>query len=108
MATLAYIACMRIRFATKGLERLATDIKYTHGLGPDIVRAYRKAIGFIEQCSDERDLRAIRGYRLKQLEGNRQDECSLRLNDQWRLILQFVRDSDGKLVLIINVEDYHR
>ncbi len=29
---------MRIEFADAKLERLASDVRYTHGLGPDAVR----------------------------------------------------------------------
>ena len=99
---------MRLEFADSKLERLAVDASFTHGLGPEIVRAYRKAVGFLSQCVDERDIRAIRGYRFKQLEGKRSHQYSLRLNDQWRLILELKRDERGKTVVVIDVEDYHR
>jgi len=98
---------MRLEFADAKLEQLAADPKYTHGLGPEIVKAFRKAVGFLSQCADERDIRAIRGYRFKQLEGKRRHQWSLRLNDQWRLILEFKRDDEGKAILVVDVEDYH-
>ncbi len=99
---------MRMEFADAKLERLAGDAKYTHGLGPEIVRAYRKAIGFLDKCADERDIRAIRGYRFKQLEGKRSHQWSIRLNDQWRLILELKRDHEGRVIVVVNDEDYHR
>ena len=98
---------MRIEFADAKLERLATDIRYTHGLGPEVVRAYRKALGFLSQCRDERDIRLIRGYRFKQLERERAHQSSIRLNDQFRLILELKRDSSGKALVVVDVVDYH-
>jgi proteic killer suppression protein len=98
---------MRIEFADAKLERLAVDPRYMHGLGPEVVRAHRKAVGYLDKCVDERDIRAIRGYRFKQLEGSRSHQWSIRLNDQWRLILEFRRDEDGKVIVVVNVEDYH-
>ena len=32
---------------------------------------------------------------------------SLRLNQQWRLIVRMVQDSRGKVVMVIDVTDYH-
>ena len=98
---------MRFDIPNPKLKRLVTDARYTHRLGPEVVKAYRKAVNFIDKCVDERDLRAIRGYRFKQLEGSRSHQWSLRLNDQWRLIVEFRRDEDGKVIVIIDIEDYH-
>ncbi len=32
---------------------------------------------------------------------------SLRLNSQWRLIVELESDDEGKYVLIVSIEDYH-
>lgn len=51
----------------------------------------------------------LKVYILKKLKGGRgnKGERSLRLNDQWRLIVRLMKDEEGKLILIINLEDYH-
>lgn len=63
----------------------------------------------IEAAVDERDLYKLKSLRFEKLEGKRgkQEERSLRLNDQFRLMVKLVQDNDGKYILIINVEDYH-
>ena len=98
---------MRISFSDSKLERLATDRRYTHGLGPDLVKAFRKAVGYLNQCTDERDIRAIPGYRFKRLSGDREHQWSMRLNDQFRLILELRSDDQGKLIMLIEIVDYH-
>ena len=32
----------------------------------------------------------------------------MRLSGPWRLLLEFVRDETGKIVVIIDIVDYHR
>jgi len=98
---------MRIEFADLKLQRLATDPRYTHGLGAPVVKAFRKAVGYLDRCTDERDIRAIRGYHFKQLERERAHQWSMRLNDQFRLILEFNRDDVGKVIVLVEVGDYH-
>lgn len=98
---------MRLEFADPKLERLATDIRYQHGLGPDVVKSFRKAVGYLTKCVDERDIRAIRGYHFKRLEGERSHQWSMRLNDQFRLIVEIHRDAEGKVVVLVEVVDYH-
>jgi proteic killer suppression protein len=41
------------------------------------------------------------------LKGARADQHSIRLNDQWRLILHFRTGDDGKSVVVIEIVDYH-
>jgi toxin HigB-1 len=43
------------------------------------------------------------GNRLETLHGDRQGQCSIRINDQWRICFKWV-DGDGHEVEIV---DYH-
>jgi proteic killer suppression protein len=61
----------------------------------------------IEAATDQRDLRALKGARFEALQGNRQGEYSIRLNDQWRLVLRFEESDSVTIVVIRGVEDYH-
>jgi proteic killer suppression protein len=73
----------------------------------NIVRAYRKVMNTIAQATDERDIRASKSLRFKRLEGSRQHQHSLRLNDQWRLIVEIVEGNPKNSFHIIKIEDYH-
>ena len=71
-----------------------------------IEKAFRKRISFIRNAVDERDLYAWKSLHFEQLE-NRGEQRSVRLNDQWRLILEFVKDGMETTVKVIAIEDYH-
>lgn len=98
---------MRVEYGDVDLRRLAEDVDYVaHGWGRDVVRAYRKTIQLIHAANDERDLYALRGLRLKQLQGDRAGQHSMRLNDQFRLIVTFKTDGD-RVAIVIELVDYH-
>ncbi|GAA4246964.1 type II toxin-antitoxin system RelE/ParE family toxin [Azospirillum formosense] len=96
-----------VDFADERLRRLEEDPGYTAGFAANIVRGYRKAMQAIRAATDERDLCAMRGLRFEKLQGKRAHQHSMRLNDQWRLILELRSDARGKQVWIISIEDYH-
>jgi proteic killer suppression protein len=97
---------MNVRHADKKLERLEIDESYTTGFGPDIVRAYRKVMGIIRAAFDERAFYAMKSLHYEKLKGNRSHQRSMRLNKQFRLILE-IRDEGRKTAVIISIEDYH-
>lgn len=96
---------MRFVFATNKLRTL-----YTTGRGryaPDAIRGFFRVMGHIEQAVDERDLYNLKGLRFEKLSGGRRGQHSLRLNDQWRLILERSRDVQGSMLIVIEIVDYH-
>ncbi len=98
---------MRFRFEDRNLARLYTEPGFRlPAVGPDLVRQFRKKMQLIDAANDERDLYALRGLRLEKLVGNREGQHSIRLNDQFRLILRFTKDDDGRVVVVIEITDY--
>jgi proteic killer suppression protein len=61
----------------------------------------------IRAAEDERAFYALKSLHFEKLKGNRSHQHSMRLNDQWRLILQFEQTEEGKIVCIVSIEDYH-
>ena len=98
---------MDIEFASDDLRKLATDTDEKGGFDAAIVKAFRKAIQVIAAAPDERTLRAYRSFRFKQLKGQRKGEWSIRLNRQWRLIVEIVPGESGNTIRVLGVEDYH-
>lgn len=98
---------MEVEFADANLERLEVDPKFSAGFASAIVRGFRKAMQAIRAAHDERDLHASRGLGFEKLKGRRAHQCSLRLNKQWRLIVQLQDEGSPKKVRIIGIEDYH-
>lgn len=99
---------MRLRFEDDDLRRLFEDLTFhLPQFGPDLVKAFRKKVGFLQQASSEQDLRAMSSLHFEKLVGDRKGQHSIRLNDQWRLILRLEQDVDGRLLVVIEVVDYH-
>lgn len=94
-------------FQDKSLDRLETDPHFDGGYASEVVRAFRKRMQQIRAAPDERVFYSQRSLRFERLAGARKHQYSMRLNDQWRLILEFRGDGSDKRVAIIGIEDYH-
>lgn len=100
---------MRFRFTSKKLEALYKEEKGANKYPPEVADAFFEVMAVIEAASNEGDLYALKGFHFEKLKGKRgtENERSLRLNSQWRLIVKIETDDKGKLVLVIDIEDYH-
>jgi proteic killer suppression protein len=98
---------MDVSFKTESLDRLETDADYNAGFGDAVVKAYRRALMHIRAASDERTFYARRSFHFEKLKADREGQYSMRLNDQWRLIVELLGDSPSKIVLIVEIVDYH-
>ena len=99
---------MRFEFEDDDLRRLYEERDFVlPRIGPDVTKAFRKKMGFIASAGSESDLRSYRALRFEKLKGGRVGQHSIRLNDQWRLILRIETDADGRLLIIVEIVDYH-
>lgn len=98
---------MEVRFEEASLQRLEADGSYAAGLEPALVKAFRKRLQFIRAAPDERTFYAMKSLHYEKLKGDREGQHSMRLNDQWRLILRLEQDDTGKVVVVISILDYH-
>lgn len=90
------------------LERLAFEPGFTLNRYPEgVERAFQKRMQVIEAAQDERDLRAMRAHRFEKLKGDRSHQYSMRLNDQFRLILEIRKGNQKNTVVVKGIEDYH-
>ncbi len=97
---------MEVEFADDKLDRLETDASYTAGLSPALVKAFRKRMQQIRAADDERVFYALKGLRFEKLSGARRHQHSMRLNDQFRLVVQLL-NKGRKTLRVIGIEDYH-
>ena len=72
-------------------------------LPPSIHRATLKKLLLLDAADSLRDLRVPPGNRLEKLSGNRKDQHSIRINDQWRICFRW-RSGDAHDV---EITDYH-
>lgn len=98
---------MEVEFDDEDLDHLETDASFTAGFSQEIVRAYRKKMQQIRAARDERDFLALKSLHFEKLKGNREGQHSIRLNLQWRLVLEIRGNHPCKVVGIIEIVDYH-
>jgi toxin HigB-1 len=91
----------------ESLERLERDAKFNAGYSEALVKAFRKRMWVIRNAVDERDLRQVKANRFEKLKGDREHQHSMRLNDQWRLIIEIGGEGANKRLLVVGIEDYH-
>ena len=71
-----------------------------------VVRAFLKCMDLIRAAPSTQSLRGFKSRRLEKLRGSRSHQYSMRLNDQWRLILE-IEDGDEPTATVIEIDDYH-
>lgn len=97
---------MDVRFKDENLAKLETepsDGGYPH----EIVKAFRKRLGYLRRALNEQDLRAMKSLRFEKLKGKRKHQRSLRLNDQWRLIVELKQESDATILYVVAIEKHY-
>ena len=98
---------MDIEFQDSKLERLAYDASYMGKWPLALVRAYRKRINQIMQVPNRQVLYKIASLRLEKLKGKEKHLYSVRINDQYRVLIQIRQDNNGETIVIVKIEDYH-
>jgi len=73
-------------------------------LPPQIQRRARAKLLAIDAAKDLADLRVPPGNRLEALRGDRTGQCSLRINDRWRICFVW-RESES---WDVEIADHHR
>lgn len=87
---------MRFYLADRHLEKLCTDETDAHRY-PEGVVAFFEMLAQIGAAQDERDLYGMKASHRR----------SMRLNNQFRPIVEREEDEDGKLFRITAIQDYH-
>jgi proteic killer suppression protein len=64
--------------------------------------ALRK-LTMLDAAKETRDLSTVKGNRFEELHGDREGQCSIRINDKWRIVFVW-QDGDAYDVEIV---DYH-
>jgi proteic killer suppression protein len=98
---------MEVNFDDKKLLRLYTELGFSLGFPADVERGFRKVVGLIRTAPNERVLAGFVGLRMEKLKGKRAHQRALRINKQWRVIIELHGDGDDKVAIIMGIEDYH-
>jgi len=99
---------VRFRFANKKLEALYTSEAGAKKYPAAVVDAFFEVMQAIDAALDQRDLYALKGLHFEALKGDRAGQHSMRLNRQFRLVVTIEQDPQGNVIVVIEIEDYHR
>ena len=100
---------MRFEFADPGLEALYIVQADARRYSAAVVRRFFLVVHAIEGAADERDFYKLKSFHFDELEGKHEklSHRSMRLNDQYRLIVMLEDRAEGRIVVIHAIEDYH-
>jgi len=98
---------LQIEFEDDDLRQLYTNPGHGSRRDAGLVKQFRKVVGFVANAYDERDLYSYRALRFEKLKGARASQHSMRLNDQWRLIVRLEDAEQRRVVVIVEIIDYH-
>lgn len=98
---------MKVRFQDSDLDRLEVDADFQGSYASEAVKGFRKVMQFIRGAEDERDFYAWRSLRFEKLSGDREGQFSMRLNQQWRLILTIEKSEPKNTIVVVEIVDYH-
>lgn len=98
---------MNIEFGADDLDKMFYDAHFTGGFSREIVKAYRKRVQYIIAAYDERDFYAMKSLHYEKLKGKRRREYSMRLNQQYRLIIRTKVEQGRRTIVVLSIEDYH-
>ena len=90
----------------KSFRGKKTEILYNGGRVKDFQVIYTQAerrLQILDNATSLQDLRNLPSNRFESLRGDRAGQCSIRINDQWRICFEW-KDGDAYNVEIV---DYH-
>lgn len=88
---------VRLYYENKGHQ------KYQTGVG----KIVRRRIQTISSVANEQELYKFAGIRFEKLNGERSHQRSMRINKQWRLIVEIEEREEGNKMIVVGIEDYH-
>jgi proteic killer suppression protein len=83
-----------------------SDETFTAGFSPAIIKVFRKRMQTIRAAPDERNFYALKSLHFEKLKSN-PNQHSMKINDQFRLIIELEGIGQAKTAVIVVIEDYH-
>lgn len=102
---------MRVGFKTDYLEYLyrapLEEIKGKHPFPKEIIKQYKKKVQLLTVISKLEQLKQFRGLNFEFLKGDRKEECSVRLNKQYRLVFEQTKENEISVILINEISKHY-
>lgn len=95
---------MQVIFKTIELKQLflipVDDIKFKLPFQKSIVQQYKNRITLLESIEKITDLYSFKSLHFEKLKGEKTGQSSIRLNDQYRLIIEQITDEVVKILIV--------
>ena len=102
---------MRIEFKTESLKYLyitpLDKIKGKQPFSKDIIKQFKKKAQILTAITRVEELKEFRGLNFEYLKGDRKGECSIRLNEQYRLLFEQKSDKTISVLLINEISKHY-
>jgi proteic killer suppression protein len=98
---------MDVEFEDSRLGLIETPRAAETRLPVAVIQSARQKLNVIRAAPDERTLRNWKSLHYEKLRGGREDQRSIRLNAQWRLVFWLDSSCTPQKVTVISLEDYH-
>ena len=98
---------MDVLFADPKLALIETDDAGKTKLPVSVIQSARRKLVVLRAAIDDRSLRNWKSLHYEKLKGDREGFRSIRLNDQYRMILSLDETTNPQTVTITAIEDYH-
>jgi len=81
--------------------------EFAGGYSQNLVRAFRMRMQMIRDADSVVSFYGLKSLHFEKLKGNRSHQHSMRLNRQFRLVVELEPGEEGQTVVVIGIEDYH-
>jgi proteic killer suppression protein len=102
---------MKVHFKTDHLEYLyitpLVDIEGKQPFSKDIIKQFKKKVQILINITRIDQLRQFKGLNFEYLKGDRKGTSSIRLNDQYRLILEQKKDGEIEIILVNEISKHY-
>jgi len=99
---------MIVQFKTKELEKLyytlLNKLKGKQKYSREIIKQYKRKVQILEDIKNLEELRPFKGLNFEYLKGDREGDCSIKLNDQFRLIFEPIKDKSNVIIILFITE----
>ncbi len=73
----------------------------------EVIKQYKKKLAILIGIHSVEDLRPFKSLNFEYLKGDRKGQCSIRLNDQYRLIFVPTKDGSVQVLLIKEISKHY-
>ena len=83
------------------------DISGKHPFSKGIIKQFKKKVQLLGSISKLEQLKQFRGLNFEYLKAERKGACSIRLNDQYRLIFEVKENGEIEIILIKEISKHY-